>query len=90
MAKEGYQQLNEQDTSGEQDGKVIILHGFSPAQLHAVVKAYREATELPQDVAFATVTEQSARKRLGSVVKELRDDAREAKKRRDAKARSGA
>ena len=79
--KRAYKTLKPEDRSGEQEGKVVILHGFSPAQLHEFVATYREQTHLPQDVAFAVVTEKSAMRRLGEVVEELRGEAREAAQR---------
>lgn len=75
-SKETYRLLEREDQSGEQNGKVIILDGFSPAQLHAFIALYRQQTHLPQDVAFAVVTENSAKRRLGDVVEELRNEAR--------------
>jgi hypothetical protein len=74
------------DTEGSQAGKAILLHGFSPAQVHAVVRAYRSHAELPQDAAFAVVTEQSSRRRLGDVVAELQEEARRGAGRRGARA----
>ncbi|MBT3268192.1 DUF3783 domain-containing protein [Candidatus Poribacteria bacterium] len=82
MAEENYTKVDRDDEDGEERGKVVILHGFSPAQLHAVVEAYRKNAKLPQDVAFATVTPESGRRRLRDVVRELRADARAAAKRR--------
>ncbi len=87
MAQATYIKAERDDESGEQNGKAVILHGFSPAQLHAVVEAYRAQETLPQDVAFATVTPESGRRRLRDVVRDLREDARAAAKRR-AKASS--
>jgi hypothetical protein len=75
--KPAYDALKPNDRSGEREGKVVILHGFSPAQLHEFVAVYREQTHLPQDVAFAVVTEKSAMRRLGEVVEELQREARE-------------
>ncbi|GIX08096.1 MAG: hypothetical protein KatS3mg115_2499 [Candidatus Poribacteria bacterium] len=86
MSKSLYRAIRPDDHSGEEEGKVIILHGFSPAQIQAVVAAYRERSDLPQDVAFAIVTPRSARRRLGEVVRELQEDARahRARKRQNA------
>ena len=84
MAEQNYTKVDRDDDGGEQRGKVVILHGFSPAQLHAVVEAYRGHAALPQDVAFAMVTPESGRRRLRDVVRELRADARAAAKRREA------
>ncbi len=82
MANQTYEKVDRDDAKGEQEGKVVILHGFSPAQMHAVVEAYRADATLPQDVAFATVTPKSGRRRLRDVVRDLREDARAAAQRR--------
>jgi hypothetical protein len=85
VANDGYEKVEPTDDSGEERHKVVILHGFSPAQLHAFVDAYRANEGLPQDVAFATVTPESGRRRLRDVVRDLREDARAAARRRRRK-----
>ena len=74
-----YRKLDKDDDQGAADGKAIIVHGFSPAELHAFVKKYRAQEDLPQDVAFAMMTEQSAARPLGDVVAELQQDAKAAR-----------
>jgi len=82
VANDAYRRVDPNDDGGEERYKVVILHGFSAAQLHAFVDAYRGNESLPQDVAFATVTPESGRRRLRDVVRDLREDARAAARRR--------
>ena len=82
-----YRRLDQEDDQGATEGKAIILHGFSPAQVQELVALYRGQDDLPQDVAFAMVTEESARRRLGDVVTELREEAKAARERRSNKGR---
>ena len=78
-----YRKLEPDDEQGAKEGKAIVLHGFSPAQLHTIVALYRAQDDLPQDVAFAMVTPQSAQRRLGDVVSELNEDAKASRDRRN-------
>ena len=78
-----YRKIEADDERGTADGKAIILDGFSPSEVHALVALYRAEASLPQDVAFAMVTEQSAQRRLSEVLGELKEDAKNAQKRRE-------
>ena len=80
-----YKKIKDDDPGDAADGKAIILHGFSPAQVHALVVHYRDQAHLPQDVAFAMVTDQSAGRRLGEVVAELQEDAKATREQRESK-----
>jgi len=78
-----YRKLDADDDRGSADGKAIILDGFSPSEVHALVALYRAEESLPQDVAFAMVTAQSAKRRLSEVISELKQDAKNARRRRE-------
>lgn len=79
--------LDERDETLKHRPKAIILHGFTPAQIKAVVSAYRANRSLPQNAAFAVATEQSVQRPLGDVLDGILEDAAEARERKQKRRR---
>ncbi len=80
-----FERLDERDESLKDHPKAIILHGFTPAQIKAVVSAYRADRSLPQNAAFAVATEQSVKRPLGDVLDDMLQDAADARERKRRK-----
>jgi hypothetical protein len=62
------------DDTGEQDTKVVLLSGFSDAQVNAFLDYYHKNPDLPRAI-FATVTRSSRLRRLRDVLRELEQEA---------------
>ncbi|MBI2147443.1 DUF3783 domain-containing protein [Candidatus Woesearchaeota archaeon] len=73
----GFEELKRDDDKNELRDKVILLHGFSDQQVHAVMDQYHANASLPKAV-FATITPFSRNKRVKDIVKELVQENKEA------------
>ncbi len=56
----------------EEKNKIVILNGFSDAQLHRFIEMYK-SSKLPKTI-FATVTEKSKEFKLKYLLKELKKE----------------
>ena len=56
------------------DGKVILLHGFSQAELSAILKAVKSVAEDPKDIAFAMSTPTNLKWRFRDIINDVRGD----------------
>jgi len=64
-------------TGNEADTKIILLHGFSDAQIKEFLDHYHESG-LPESI-FASITPKSKLKRVRDLLKELAQESRHIK-----------
>jgi 3-deoxy-D-manno-octulosonic-acid transferase len=55
-------------------GKVVLLHGFSAAEINAVLRAVKSAVEDPQDIAFAMTTPTNMGWKVRDFIADVRGD----------------
>lgn len=71
-------EVNRGDTvQGMEEQKIVILHGFTPEEALAAMRALKAALPPAHDAAFATTTETNLGWKLGDLVEHVAEEHRQ-------------
>ena len=58
----------------DSDHKVILMHGFSYAEIDLIMRAVKKQLDNPRDIIFAKSTENSLKMKLADLIEDLSED----------------